>query len=327
MTQDEQANEPLEFENRHPGKKQMRDEVIAGLMLSQKMIPAKYLYDEKGSILFDQICEVEEYYPTQTEMGILRDNIEEIAELAGPNCLLVEYGSGSGDKTRILLEHLVSPAGYVPIEISKEALLASAKRLTAAYPHICVLPVCADFSQPIKIPSSVNPAGKRLVFFPGSTIGNMLPEEATSFLKRCAKVCGPGGGMLIGVDLKKDTQLLEAAYNDSKGVSAAFALNVLDRFNRELDANFDPQKFGYHSAYNNLEGRIEMGIRSFADQIVKFGHDEIGFAKDEVMFTEFSHKFSLDQWREKANFAGFDITHVWTDAQQLFSVQYMTVQS
>ncbi len=327
MTQDELAKVPLECDDRLPGRKQMRDDVIAGLRRSQKMIPAKYLYDEQGSILFDQICDLEEYYPTLTEMGILRDNIDEIKDIVGPNCLLIEYGSGSGDKTRILLEHLITPAGYVPIEISKEALLASAKRLTAAYPHVCVLPVCADFMQPIKIPTSIKAAGQRLIFFPGSTIGNMAPEESTAFLMRCATVCGPGGGMLIGVDLKKDTAKLEAAYDDTEGVSAAFAMNVLDRFNRELDANFDSSKFCYHSVYNHEDGRIEMGIKSLADQVVGFGNSEIAFAQDEVMFTEFSHKFSLGQWQEKANRAGFDIVHVWTDPRQLFSVQYMTVQS
>lgn len=302
-----------------PEKDTFLDEVQRGLHQPQKSIPAKFFYDVRGSHLFDRITELPEYYLTRTEMGIMRRFVGEMVERMGPRTLLVEYGSGSSLKTRILLDHLTAPAGYVPIDISKEHLLRSAATLAAAYPGLAILPVCADYTTAFHLPDF--DAARPVVYFPGSTIGNFTPDEARAFLRRIAGIVGPGGGLLIGVDLKKDAAVIEAAYNDAQGVTAAFNKNVLARINRELGGTFDLDAFEHRAFYNCAHGRIEMHLVSLVDQCVRLGASRIFFRGGETILTEYSYKYSLDDFAALAASTGFAVEQVWTDDAQLFSVQ------
>ncbi len=295
------------------------DEVRDGLQQPQKAIPAKFFYDVRGSQLFDQITELPEYYLTRTEIGIMQRFVGEMVERIGPRTLLVEYGSGSSLKTRILLDHLTDPVGYVPIDISKEHLLRSAATLAAAYPGLAILPVCADYTSAFRLPDLDD--ARPVVYFPGSTIGNFNPDEARAFLRRLARVVGPGGGLLIGVDLKKDIAVIEAAYNDAQGVTAAFNKNMLARINRELGGTFDLDLFKHKAFYNRAHGRIEMHLVSLANQCVRIGVLQVPFRRGETLLTEYSHKYSLDDFAALAASAGFAVEQVWTDDEHLFSVQ------
>ncbi|MFK7847327.1 MAG: L-histidine N(alpha)-methyltransferase [Rhodothermales bacterium] len=301
-------------------------DVLSGLSASQKRLPSKYFYDEIGSQLFDEICELDEYYPTRTEMGIMEDNIQEIVRFIGPNALLIEYGSGSSLKTRTLLENLKDLAGYVPIDISKEHLLSSAAQLTLDFSHIEVLPVHADYSAEISLPKPTAAVSKKVVYFPGSTIGNFTPEESVAFLERVKMISEEGGGLLIGVDLKKTEHVLEAAYNDAKGVTAAFNLNLLSRINKELNADFDLDAFEHKAIFNTLEGRIEMHLISRAAQIVTIASNKIHFEAGETIHTENSYKYTLAEFAAIGKKAGLKVQRVWTDSRCLFSVQYLTVE-
>ena len=308
-----------------PESEQFLNDVLVGFATEQKSIPAKYFYDEKGSQLFDQICEVEEYYPTRTEMAILNDNIDEIADRVGTGTLLIEYGSGSSLKTRILLEHLNKLAGYVPIDISKEHLYQSADQLKVDFPEIPVYPVHADYSSPVNIPVDKDSYERAVVFFPGSTIGNFDREEALAFLQRISRMSGRGGGLLIGVDLQKDTQVLEAAYNDKAGVTAAFNKNLLVRANRELSANFDVDSFEHKAIYNSNAGRIEMHLISQKQQSVKIADTVFSFDAGETIHTENSHKYTLSQFAALCKRADFKVERLWTDDRCFFSIHYLTV--
>ena len=301
------------------------EEALAGLKKEQKTLPCKYFYDRRGSQLFDQICDLPEYYPTRTEAGIMQGNIAEMAALFGPDCLLVEYGSGSSTKTRILLDHLPDLAGYVPMDISREHLYQTADSLCAAYPNLDILPLCADYTQKFALPDTGRAVQSRVVYFPGSTIGNFHRAEAAVFLKRIAEVCGPGGGLLIGVDLRKSPQVLEPAYNDTQGVTAAFNLNLLHRMNSELGADFDLDGFAHYAFYNEIVGRIEMHLLSLNAQTIHLGGETIRFEEDETIWTECSYKYSLPEFAAMAKSAGFEVRQVWTDCDQKFSVQYLTV--
>lgn len=302
-----------------------RAEVLTGLQSFEKTLPCKYFYDQRGSQLFDLICELPEYYPTRTEAGIMRDHAEEMAALFGPDCLLIEYGSGSSTKTRILLDHLPHLAGYVPMDISREHLYQTAQRLATAYPRLDVLPLCADYTAPFALPAARRPVRSRAVYFPGSTIGNFHRDQAEMFLTQIAGVCGPGGGLLIGVDLKKDPQVLNAAYNDAQGVTAAFNMNLLRRINDELGADFDLDQFTHRAFYNALAGRIEMHLMSLKPQTVHVGGVSIAFEEEETILTECSYKYSLPDFAALASAAGLAVCKVWTDPDQKFSVQYLTV--
>ena len=260
------------------------EEVRDGLQQQQKAIPAKFFYDVRGSQLFDQITELPEYYLTRTEMGIMQRFVGEMVERIGPRALLVEYGSGSSLKTRILLDHLTDLVGYVPIDISKEHLLRSATALAAAYPGLAILPVCADYTSAFRLPDL--DGARPVVYFPGSTIGNFSPDEARAFLRRIARVVGPGGGLLIGVDLKKEVAVIEAAYNDAQGVTAAFNKNMLARINRELGGTFDLDLFKHKAFYNRAHGRIEMHLVSLANQCVRIGAWQVPFRRGETLLTE-----------------------------------------
>jgi dimethylhistidine N-methyltransferase len=306
-----------------PGAPRFCIDVLAGLSRARKTLPCKYLYDERGSALFERICELDEYYPTRTELAILAAYADEMAERLGARCLLVEYGSGSGRKTRLLLDHLCEPAGYVPIDISSEALAASARALAADYPGLEVLPVCADYTEPLELPRPARPAARRGVFFPGSTIGNFTPLEAQRFLGRMARVAGVGGGMLIGVDLRKDRSVLEPAYDDALGVTAAFNKNLLARINRELGADFELDRFRHLARWNAAAGRVEMHLVSEVEQRVRVADAEFRFAAGETIHTENSYKYALDEFAALAAQAGLAVRRVWTDRDAMFSVQYL----
>jgi len=303
----------------------VREEVIEGLSSYPKVLPCKLLYDERGSQLFEKITELEEYYLTRTEMSIMEEYIGEIASRVGPERMLIEYGSGSSVKTRVLLDHLIRPAAYVPIDISRDHLMKSAAGIAAAYPHIEVAPVCADYSKAIRIPAVTKPVSGRVVYFPGSTIGNFHPSEAVEFLKTVVEVCGPRGGLIIGVDLKKSPDVLLRAYNDRNGVTAQFNLNILVRLNRVLGSDFQTDQFNHVAVYDPAAGRIEMHLISMDDQVVRIDGVEIAFVKGENIWTESSYKFTPDEFAEIAGASGFTVDRVWTDDQDLFSVQYLTV--
>ncbi|MDE2197203.1 MAG: L-histidine N(alpha)-methyltransferase, partial [Gammaproteobacteria bacterium] len=246
----------------HPRTADMREAVLAGLREPQKTLPCKYFYDQRGSQLFDAICELPEYYPTRTELGIMEVHAADMAAALGPRVLLVEPGSGSSLKTRLLLDHLPQPRAYVPVDISRAQLVTAADRLNRLYPELEVLPVCADFCQSFAIPAPRRRAARTIIYFPGSTIGNFEPPAAIQLLRQLRRLAGPAGGLLIGVDLRKERSVLERAYNDAAGITAAFNLNLLRRLNRELQSDFDLSRFCHRAAYNETEGRIEMHLVS-----------------------------------------------------------------
>ena len=306
----------------HPETESLRDEVLAGLQDQPKHLPSKFFYDERGSKLFDAICELDEYYPTRTELAIMRAHIDAMVEALGPRVRLVEYGSGSSLKTRILLDHLPAPAGYVPVDISREHLLQAAEEIAEQYPEVPVLPVCADYTSDYRLPDPGRTVERTAIYYPGSTIGNFTPETARDFLAHMAQRVGSNGGLLIGVDLQKDRDLLYAAYNDAEGVTAAFNKNLLRRINRELDADFSLDRFRHEAIYNAEHGRIEMHLVSETAQRVTVNDVEIPFEAGERICTEYSYKYTLDGFAELAESAGWSVEQVWTDDEQLFSVQY-----
>lgn len=302
---------------------QFRAEVLDGLRRPQKTLPCKYFYDAAGCDLFDQICELDEYYPTRTELGLMEAHVGEMAALLGDGCRLVEYGSGSGVKTRVLLDHLPSLAYYVPIDISPEYLARSAADLCRRYPDLGVHPVCADYTQEFALPAA-RPETRTVVYFPGSTIGNFEPEEALAFLRSVRATCGRDSGLLIGVDLKKAPAVLHAAYNDAAGVTAAFNLNLLRRINRDIGSSFDLNAFDHYAFYNPLIGRMEMHLISSRAQTVNLGDGATAhFDEGESIHTENCHKYTLDSFASLAAEAGYERESVWTDARGRFSVQYL----
>jgi len=297
------------------------EEIVAGLNLPQKMISPKYFYDERGSKLFEQICELPEYYLTRTEIGIMEASMNDIARAIGRHVSVIEYGIGSGLKTRILLESLDDPVAFIPIDISPEHLAESCQNLAERFPQIEILSVAADFTRPVPIPVPGRTPARNLVYFPGSTIGNFEPEAALELLNVMHQEAGPGGALLIGVDLKKDRQIIENAYNDSEGVTAEFNLNVLRRLNREFGSDFDLDAFSHSATYNESSGRIEMSLVSQCDQEVALGDHRFSFTEGEKIITEYCHKFSLEGFRELAEVAGFRHVSTWLDANQWFSIQ------
>ncbi len=302
-----------------------RADVLHGLAAEQKELPCKYFYDQAGAQLFERICSLPEYYLTRTELAILRRYRGEMAELLGERCLLIEFGSGSITKTRMLLDHLAKPSAYVPVDISREQLLSAACLLARDYPGLEVCPVCADFTRPLVLPANGAGPCRRAVYFPGSTIGNFIPDRARLLLNQAARLCGPGGAMLLGADLKKDPRLLHAAYNDSQGVTAAFNLNLLVRINRELKADFQVENFWHHAFYNPCPGRVEMHLVSRLKQSVEVAGREFSFAEGESICTEYSHKYSIDDVASLAQTAGFELQEFWSDELKYFGVFYLTV--
>ncbi|MEM6511752.1 MAG: L-histidine N(alpha)-methyltransferase [Pseudomonadota bacterium] len=299
------------------------EELVEGLTRDEKTISPKYFYDEVGSQLFDEITRLPEYYPTQTELGIMRDNIAEIAERVGRQASLIEFGSGSSMKTHVLLRGLDELAAYVPVDISEEHLVASAQALSDDYPELDIIPLVADFTKPFDLPSPRVMPLRNIVYFPGSTIGNFTHDDALSLLQVMYTEAGEGGALLIGVDLQKDPDVLERAYNDAAGVTAAFNRNMLRHLNREFDTDFDVESFAHDARYNTDAGRIELRLVAANEQHVHVGDTEITIEKGESILTEYSHKYTLAGFANMAARAGFRVDKVWTDADALFSVQYL----
>ncbi len=306
-------------------------EVTNGLSTIQKTLPCKYFYDEKGSQLFEAICETSEYYVTRTECSIYKQYASEMATIIGEKALLLEPGAGSVKKIGMLLEKLVNPVGFVPMDISQEILQESSEILSQQFPHMSIDPIVIDFlnkEQIHKIFSTlpVQPlVNKRVIFFPGSTIGNFDPEDATIFLKQFADNLHVGDGLLIGVDLVKDISILEAAYDDKKGVTAEFNKNLLDRIDNELNATFSAGSFSHRALFNQDKSRIEMHLVSDEEQTVCLNGNRFSFRQHETIHTENSYKYTLDSFSLLAKKAGFQLEKVWTDDKSLFSVYYFTV--
>jgi dimethylhistidine N-methyltransferase len=300
-------------------------DIIAGLSSDPRTLPCKYFYDELGAALFQKICELPEYYITRTEIDVLDRHRAEIAWQLGANIELIGLGTGAGTKTRILIEALEKPAAYIPVDISEKQLRKSTALFGKIFPDLEILPVCADYLQPVIMPSPRHKAARNVVYFPGSTIGNFEPNEALEFLQRIAKVSGQGGGLLIGVDLQKDQNVIEAAYNDSAGVTAQFNLNLLAHINRELGADFDLSQWRHRAIYTSDAGRIEMYLISATDQKVHLGDREFRFRADEKILTEHSYKHTPEGFIALAGHAGFDFVKLWTDDARLFGIFYFTV--
>lgn len=314
----------IHFYDEHPARADFFGEVLAGLQQRPRRISPKFFYDERGSELFDAICRTEEYYPTRTEQQLLQTHVAEIAELIGARCLLIEPGSGNSEKVRYLLDEL-QPAAYLPMDISRDFLFQAAEQVASDYPWLAIHAACVDFTAPLNLPWC--PANsRRLIFFPGSSIGNFEPVQAEAFLRNLQGVAGEQGSLLIGVDLKKDPTILNAAYNDSDGVTAAFNLNLLHRIQRELNAELDPASFRHHAFYNEQQGRVEMHLVSQQAQQLKINGEVFDFDKDESIHTESSYKYTVEEFVELAGRAGFTSRQVWTDPDQLFSLHYFDVE-
>jgi dimethylhistidine N-methyltransferase len=314
----------LDLVDQHPTHKDLKADVMNGLRQPRKWISSMYFYDERGSKLFDEICKLPEYYPTRTELSIMEQYAGEMSALLGREVSLIEFGSGSSLKIRILLDHLESPTAYVPVEISREHLLNSARELERDYPDIQILPVCADFTAPFDLPHPEPVPKRNVVYLPGSTIGKFEPPDALDQLRQMRRVAKDNGALLIGVDLKKDPAILERAYNDAAGVTAAFNTNVLERLNRELGADFDLARFHHRAIWNAQESRIEMHLVSDRAQQVHIGGETFSFAAGEYIHTESSYKYLPEEFARMAAQAGFGLERVWTDDDGLFSVQYLT---
>jgi len=299
-------------------------EIVDGLSAAQKQISPKYFYDERGSQLFDEITRLPEYYLTNTELGIMRDNIGEMVELVGKQASLIEFGSGSSLKTRVLLEHLSELAAYVPVDISDEHLHASASEIRGEFPHIDVLPVVADFTKQFELPTPMVMPLRNVIYFPGSTIGNFEHDMAMDLLRVMYHEAGKNGALLIGVDLQKDPNIIENAYNDSAGVTAEFNLNMLQHLNRDYGANFDVDEFSHSANYDPDEGRVVIELISQSDQTFEIADTAFEIADGEAILTEYSHKYSLDGFATMASDAGFEVEKVWTDREKLYSVQFLT---
>lgn len=314
----------LSFYDLRPAAGNFFEEVIAGLSRPQKELSPKYFYDARGCELFEAICGLPEYYPTRTETAMMQAHVRDMARHLGPRCALIEYGSGNSRKTRILIGEL-SPAAYVPIDIAAEQLRASCAELARAFPDLAIIAVCADYTRPLALPEIAALRARRVIYFPGSTIGNFTLPEAAAFLGNARELSGAGGGLLIGVDLKKDPARLHAAYNDAQGVTAEFNLNLLARINRELGADFELSAFRHHAFYNAGLGRIEMHLESLGEQQVTIRGHTFRFRAGETIHTENSYKYSVAEFQELARGAGFEPVQCWTDPERLFAVHYLTV--
>lgn len=303
-------------------------DVIEGLGKSQKEIPCKYFYDERGSMLFTEICQTAEYYITRTELQLLEQILPEISARIGRNATVVEYGSGEGRKIRDLLRALRDPRAYIPVDISAETLFDSSRRLQREFPGLAIHPLVADYTAPINLPelSSDGQRGRQVVFFPGSTISNFTPAEANRFVRNIRGFLRPGDVFLLGVDLIKSPNRLHQAYNDYDGVTADFNLNLLRRMNRELGANFKLHQFEHYAFYNPRYSRIEMHLVSLADQVVTIGHHQFSFREGETIHTENSYKYSIDNVVRLGHECGFRHEQVWTDNEKLFSVHYLSAK-
>jgi len=307
----------------HPAQQRLIADILEGLSRTPKQLSPMYFYDHRGSQLFERICEQPEYYLTRTETAIMRRHAPEIAGRIGCRALLVEFGSGASVKTRLLLDHLDGVAAYVPVDISRGHLLAAARAISASYPGLAVMPVCADFTRPFRIPAPTNAAARTVVFFPGSTLGNFEPAAAVDLLALMRALAGTGGALVIGIDLLKDATTLLRAYDDAAGVTAAFNLNVLVRLNREFGADFDIASFRHAAVWVPKQSRIEMHLVSTQRQVVTLGGEAIRFEADELLVTEHCHKYTIEGFEALAAQAGWTVQEKWSDDLRRFSVQYL----
>ena len=303
----------------------MPEEVLAGLSKSQKTLPSKYFYDKRGSELFELICGLDEYYLTRTELNIMEENIDDIAEELGGDIQLIELGSGSSVKTRLLLDHLNSMHSYVPVDISDDFLAEVSENLQAEYPLLDIVPVAADYTQPFDLPK-IKPGVRRIAYYPGSTIGNFTKQNAADFLELISELVCKDGGLLIGFDLLKDKETLIDAYDDSKGVTAEFNKNILIRLNRELNANFDLDLFEHQAVFNEEKSRMEMHLVSREGQSVNISDIRLHFEKGETIHTENSHKYSLESFKELTD-SHFRTVETWTDSDKMFAIQFLETRS
>ncbi|MBI1361560.1 MAG: L-histidine N(alpha)-methyltransferase [Alphaproteobacteria bacterium] len=310
-------NDEFSFLDFEQADESFRDALVAGLSQGAKAIPCRFLYDQRGSGLFDQICELPEYYPTRTETKILRDHAGDISRLVGPGASLIELGSGSSTKTRILLDRLDRLVEYIPIDVSRDHLRNAARDIAKANPAIRVTAICANYGTDWRLPRTL---GRPVGFFPGSTIGNLRHAEARDLLAAWRKRLGPEGQMIVGVDLKKAKRLLDAAYDDASGITEAFIFNILDRANRELGADFDLSAFAYDAGYSVERGRVEMNLRSLLAQTVHVAGQTVDLAAGERIHVENSYKYDVAEFRRLAAEAGFRSARHFTDASNLFSV-------
>jgi len=310
-------------DEQHPSTSELLDVVRRGLGARPKHLPSWLFYDQCGSRLFERICEQPEYYLTRSEIALLDAHAGAIADALGPDVRLVEYGSGHAHKTRLLLQHLERPVAWVPVEISPEPLRLSVEQMAVRFPTLPMQPLCADFTRALRLPVPPRAPRRTVVYFPGSTIGNFDHAEAAALLRKMRGEMGVAGGILIGVDLKKDAAVIEAAYNDRAGVTAAFTLNLLARLNRELGCDFELSAFRHRARYNAMAGRIETHIVSARAQSVRLGRQQVRFAENEAMLVEYSCKYSLEDFAALAARAGLKVAQVWLDPQQMFSVQYL----
>ena len=318
-----QTRSLIAFHDHGAEEESFQDATLEGLSRPDKAIPCRFLYDEAGSALFDKICELPEYYPTRTEMSILRASAAEIARRVGPQAELIELGSGSSVKVRLLLDAMEQPSAYIAVDVSREHLRRAAEALAVELPHIRVAAICADYSTAFPLPDLAG-QGRRVAFFPGSTIGNLEPGEALAFLQLWARRLGPDAAMIVGVDLKKDAAILDAAYDDSQGVTAAFSQNLLVRANRELDADFLVSRFVHQARYDAGAGRVEIHLCSLDDCTVHLAGQPVAFTAGERVHVEHSYKYGIEQFQAVARRAGFEPAAVFTDPDALFSVHYLT---
>ncbi|MCF8260705.1 MAG: L-histidine N(alpha)-methyltransferase [Melioribacteraceae bacterium] len=299
-------------------------QLINGLSSKQKRIPSKYFYDEKGSKLFDKICELEEYYPTRTEMKIMEDNILDIVKIFDKNSLFIEFGSGSSWKTKLILKHLQQLTAYIPVDISEEHLNNSAQELRVIFPNLEIIPIAADYTHPIRFPELKSEVSKTIAYFPGSTLGNFEEYEAIEFLKMVAEETGKNGGLLLGIDMVKDKKVLEAAYNDSEGITAEFNLNILQNINELFYTDFNPSNFEHNALFNDDKSRIEMHLISKKNQTVSLDNLQFPILKGESLLTEYSHKYTMEMFQKICS-GIFTIEKFWTDDKKYFSILYLSV--
>jgi len=297
------------------------NEIILGLQRPQKMISPKFFYDEVGSKLFMEITRQPEYYLTITEVSLLREYADEMTALIGENCLLIEYGSGSSEKIRILLESL-RPRAYAPLDISKEYLGEAAGALASEFPWLEVHATCLDFTEDFELPFTMD--ARRVAFFPGSSIGNFSRTVARDFLGRVRRLVGHEGGMLVGVDLKKDIAVLNAAYNDNKGITEQFNLHILNHLNEKFDADFDIEGFAHSAVYEPEKGCVAMYLTSLSAQNVQIAGTSISFKAGEKVHTENSHKYAKEEFLDMALDAGFTQHRFWTDTNNWFGIFYLS---
>ncbi|HEX7816714.1 L-histidine N(alpha)-methyltransferase [Dyella sp.] len=313
----------LRDDDRRPPASDVLQVVQRGLGMRPKRLPSWLFYDERGSQLFEEICAQPEYYLTRAEIDLMNVHAAEIAQVLGPDVRLIEYGSGSAIKTRMLLEQLTTPVSYMPVEISPEPLRESVEQFGRLFPGLAIQPLCADFTRPLRLPIPPRAPRRNVLYFPGSTIGNFEARDAIDLLRKMRNEMGEGGGILVGVDLKKDSAAIEAAYNDKAGVTAEFTLNMLTRINREIGSDFDLSAFRHRARYNPMAGRIETYIVSTREQQVRVGRARVTFGEEEAMQVEYSCKYSLEDFATLATHAGLRVQDAWMDPQRQFSVQFL----